>query len=116
MKAHIGVDADSGLVHAVIASAANVSDVTQAQARLHGDEEEAFGDAGYQGADKRGQAKEKVSWHIAIRPGKRRTLELSSRKIVNSALISSEGSLIQHVFKPFEFLFNTIQICNIYIV
>src|SRR5690606_22069964 len=36
MKAHIGVDAHSGLVHSVKATAANVSDVTQAHALLHG--------------------------------------------------------------------------------
>ena len=52
MKAHIGVDAESGLVHTLIGTAANVNDVTQAQALLHGDEKEAFGDAGYQGAAK----------------------------------------------------------------
>jgi len=39
-----GVDAESGLVHTVIGSAANVNDVTQAQGLLHGDET-----AGYQG-------------------------------------------------------------------
>jgi len=38
MKAHIGVDAESGLVHTVIGTAANVNDVTQAGALLHGDE------------------------------------------------------------------------------
>jgi IS5 family transposase len=56
MKAHIGVDADSGLVHTVIGTAANVNDVTQAKALLHGEEEIAFGDAGYQGAHKRPDA------------------------------------------------------------
>ena len=44
MKAPIGVDAQSGLVHTVIGTAGNVSDVTQAQALLHGDETDAFGD------------------------------------------------------------------------
>ncbi len=53
MKAHIGVDAESGLVHTVIGTAANVSDVTQAARLLHGQEQGAFGDAGYQGVDKR---------------------------------------------------------------
>lgn len=32
MKCHIGVDADSGLVHTVVGTAANVNDVTQASA------------------------------------------------------------------------------------
>ena len=53
MKAHIGVDAQSGLVHTVIGTAGNTSDVTQAQALLHGDESDVFGDSGYQGVEKR---------------------------------------------------------------
>ena len=47
--------AQSGLVHTMIGTAANVSDVTQAQALLHGDETDAFGDAGYQGVEKRAE-------------------------------------------------------------
>lgn len=53
MKAHIGVDAESGLVHTVAGTVANVNDVTQAVGLLHGKEKHAGGDAGYQGADKR---------------------------------------------------------------
>jgi IS5 family transposase len=36
LKAHIGADAESGLVHTVIGTAAYVNDVTQAGALLHG--------------------------------------------------------------------------------
>ncbi len=71
MKAHIGVDADSGLVHTVIGTAANVGDVTQGHALLHGQEQVVFADAGYQGAPKRDEATG-VHWHIAMRPGKRK--------------------------------------------
>jgi len=75
MKAHIGADADSGLVHTVVGTAANVNDVTQAHLLLHGEETDVFGDAGYQGVDKREENRDKqVSWHIAMRPGKRRAL------------------------------------------
>ena len=74
MKAHIGADADSGLVHSVIGTAANVNDVTQGNALLHGDETDAFGDAGYQGIAKRDDAAQ-VTWHVAMRPGKRRALD-----------------------------------------
>jgi transposase, IS5 family len=75
MKAHIGVDADSGLVHTVLGTAANISDVTQARALVHGDEREVFGDAGYQGVQKREEMQDvKVNWYIAMRPGKRRAL------------------------------------------
>jgi transposase, IS5 family len=79
MKAHIGVDADSGLVHSVIGTAANVNDVTQAAGLLHGSEKDAFGDAGYQGVDKRAEHQgSKVRWHVALRAGKRKALEPDS--------------------------------------
>lgn len=52
MKSHIGVDADSGLIHTVIGTAANVHDITVAQALLHGGETDAYADAGYQGGAK----------------------------------------------------------------
>ena len=75
MKAHIGVDADSGLVHTVRGTAAHVSDVTEGNSLLHGEEIDVFGDAGYQGADKRPEAKAHITWHVAMRPGKRRALD-----------------------------------------
>jgi len=65
MKAHIGVDTASGLVHTVIGTAANVNDVTQAGALLHGEETVAFGDAGYRGVAKREQAKG-PTWFVAM--------------------------------------------------
>ena len=49
MKAHIGVDMQQGLVHTVAGTPANVNDLNMAGALLHGDEEAAFGDAGYLG-------------------------------------------------------------------
>ncbi len=73
MKAHIGVDAYSGLVHSVVGTPANVNDVTQAGALLHGEEAAAFGDAGYQGAHKR-EGAGAPRWHVAMRPGLRRKL------------------------------------------
>ena len=75
MKTHIDVDAESGLVHTVKATAANANDVTEANALLHGEETDAFGDAGYQGAHKRPDARARVKWHIAMRPGKRAALD-----------------------------------------
>ncbi len=62
-------------MHTVVGTAANVNDVTQAHLLLHGEETDVFGDAGYQGVDKREENRDKqVSWHIAMRPGKRRAL------------------------------------------
>ena len=75
MKAHIGVDADSGLVHTVRGTGGNVSDVVEANSLLHGQETDAFGDAGYQGVHKRPDAKPTVRWHVAMRPELRRDLD-----------------------------------------
>ena len=76
MKSHIGVDADSGLVHTVIGTAANVHDITVAQALLHGKEKDVYADAGYQGIEKHCEA-DAARWHVAMRPGKRRLLDLN---------------------------------------
>jgi transposase, IS5 family len=78
MKAHIGVDAESGLVHTVIGTAANVHDINAAEGLLHGKETDVYADAGYQGIEKRCQ-ENPVRWHVAMRPGKRRQLDLSDR-------------------------------------
>jgi len=77
MKAHIGVDAESGLVHHVVVTPANVADITQAHALLHGDEIHGHGDAGYVGIEKRREIPPNVRWQIAMRPGKRRQLDLA---------------------------------------
>jgi IS5 family transposase len=79
MKAHIGVDADSGLVHTVVGTAANVNDVTQAHALVHGEEIHVLADAGYQGVDKRAETQGiDVNWLVAMRPGKRKTPDKST--------------------------------------
>ena len=75
MKAHIGVDADSGMVHTVRGTAANVNDVVEGNSLLHGEETNVFADAGYQGAHKRPDAREGTTWHVAMRPGKRKALD-----------------------------------------
>lgn len=68
MKAHIGVNAASGLVRTAIGRAANANDVTQPGALLHGQGESAFGDDGYRGADRRPEA-QGPTWFIAMQPG-----------------------------------------------
>jgi len=81
MKAHIGVDADSGLVHTVVGTSANVNDVTRAHALVHGEESDVFADAGYQGVDKREDTQDiRARWHVALRPGLRRRLDMTDPK------------------------------------
>ena len=73
MKAHIGVDCETGIVHSMTATAANVHDVTEGHNLLHGGETVVWGDAGYQGVHKREENLGlEVDWRVAMRPGKRR--------------------------------------------
>ena len=68
MKAHIGVDVASGVVHTLIGTAANEADINQTAVLLHGREELVFADAGYAGAGKRPELADRdVSWNIAIK-------------------------------------------------
>ena len=60
VKAHIGADAESGLLHTMVGTAANVADVTQTAELLHGEEKTVCLDAGYTGAEKR--AERKARW------------------------------------------------------
>ncbi len=67
-KAHIGADDESGLVHSVVVTAANVADVTQVDKLLHGEENVVCADAGYTGVEKREEhAGREAIWQIAVR-------------------------------------------------
>ena len=55
MKAHMGVDSETGIVHSMSTTSANVHGVTEAHHLLHGGETVAWGDAGYQGVGKGGR-------------------------------------------------------------
>lgn len=68
MKAHIGVDAESGLTHTVTTTAANKADVTEVDKLLHGKEKTVHADAGYTGAEKRAPKRGR-KWHIAAKRG-----------------------------------------------
>jgi IS5 family transposase len=102
MKAHIGVDAESGLVHTVVGTAANVNDVTQAGALLHGQETAAFGDAGYRGVDKRQEA-QGPTWFVAMQPGKRKALDTTRKwaRLLEKAeqLKASVRAKVEHPFR-----------------
>ena len=113
MKAHIGVDADSGLVHSVIGTAANVNDVTQGHGLLHGQETVVFADAGYQGATKRPEATG-VDWHVAMRPGKRRALDKKTKlgALLDKAekLKASVRAKVEHPFRVIKCQFGFIKV------
>ena len=109
MKAHIGADAHSGLVHTVIGTAANVSDVTQAGALLHGDESDVFADAGYVGVEKREENLEvPVTWHVAMKRGARRALPKTAWGETMEWLEQAKASIrakVEHAFHVVKNLF-----------
>lgn len=78
MKAHIGVDADSGLVHHVVTTAANVHDLHAVDKLLHGREQRVFADSGYRGIAKWSRRK-RIKWDVAMAPGQRRKLDATNK-------------------------------------
>jgi IS5 family transposase len=114
MKAHIGVDAQSGLVHTVRGTAANVSDVVEANSLLHGQETDVFADAGYQGAAKRPDAKDDVNWHVAMRPGKRRALDKTKQidKLIDQVerIKASVRAKVEHPFRVIKQQFGHVRV------
>lgn len=77
MKCHIGVDIESGLVHTVKGTSGAVNDVIEAKIVVRPSDREVYADAGYQGAGKRLDARGDVTWYFAVRPCKRRTLDMA---------------------------------------
>jgi transposase, IS5 family len=111
MKAHVGVDAQTGLVHTVVGTAANVSDVSQTEHLLHGQERNVHGDAGYTGIAQREEMAEKksVRWLIAAKRGKIKEMsegwhkelmvEWERRKAQVRALIEHPFHVVKNLFK-----------------
>ena len=104
MKAHIGVDDESGLVHSVVGTAANVADVTQVDKLLHGEEGVVYADAGYTGVEKRPEHDgREVIWQVAARRssykkhGKRSLLYRVKRKIERAK--AQVRAKVEHPFR-----------------
>ena len=106
MKAHIGVDAYTGIVHSMSATAANAHDVTQAHNLLHGGETVVWGDAGYQGVHKRRENLGlEVEWRVAMRPGSRRKQEPGSEEALREKAKASVRAKVEHPFLRLKRLF-----------
>jgi IS5 family transposase len=101
MKAHIGVDTDSGLVHTVVTTAANEADIEVVDELLHGKEAEVHADAGYTGADKRVMRK-KLTWKIATKRGKITALPDGRKKDRLQAIEKAKASIRARVEHPFR--------------
>jgi transposase, IS5 family len=108
MKAHIGVDVASGVVHTVVGTAANEADINQMAAVLHGRESAVFADAGYSGADKRPEHEDReVSWNIAVKDSIIKALPERLRDWARAAetALSKVRAWVEHPFHIVKNLF-----------
>ena len=108
MKAHIGVDVASGVIHSLTGTAANEADITQMAAVLHGQEKAVFADAGYTGAAKRREhAEREVSWNIAVTRGIIKALPKALRDLAEpeERALAQVRAWVEHPFHIVKNLF-----------
>ena len=102
MKAHIGVTANSGLVHSVEGTSATVNDVTRVRKLLRRQGTDALADAGSQGAHKQPEAKAGVSRHAPLHPSKPKVLDLTHPvDVLNDKVERIKASIRAKVEHPF---------------
>lgn len=109
MKAHIGADRDSKLVHTVIVTAANVADITKTAELLHGQERQVHADAGYTGVEKREEImalNRLIDWQIAGKRGQIKKLEEGPEKEALKAVEKAKASVRAFVEHPFHIIKN----------
>ena len=104
LKAHIGVDARTGLTHSLNTTAANVHDITETENLLHCEEYFISADSDYRGAQKREELKSvKADWLIAEIPSKVKILRKHPRKnkqpIRTEYIKASIRAKVEHPFR-----------------
>jgi IS5 family transposase len=109
MKAHIGADRDSKLVHTVVVTAANVADITKTAELLHGEEQQVHADAGYTGVEKRAEIvalERKIDWQIAGKRSLIKALAEGAEKDARKAVEKAKASVRAFVEHPFHIVKN----------
>ncbi|MCZ2078027.1 MAG: IS5 family transposase [Bryobacterales bacterium] len=115
MKAHIGADVESGLVHSLHTTPANESDVAHTHEVLHGEEQVVFADAGYTGVEKRAEVVQaqaagalhaQISWQVAKRRSRITKMPEGKAKEVRQALERLKAQVRARVEHPFHVVKN----------
>jgi len=97
MKVHTGTDADSGLVHTVQATAANVADVNVMGELLHGQEDSVHGDSAYHSKELKAQAEAAgIAFNVNERGSKH--APLSHRQRMRNRRLSRVRAAVEHPF------------------
>jgi IS5 family transposase len=107
MKAHIGADAKSGLVHSLEGTPANVSDVSQTKHLLHGEEKSVHADAGYTGVEKREEFEgSKIEWMVAQKKGRLKAMAEGLKKDLLREWERRKAQVRARVEHPFHIVKN----------
>jgi len=109
LKAHIGADRDSKLVHTVVVTAANVADITKTAELLHGGERQVHADAAYTGVEKRPEIvalARPIDWQIACKRGLIKALAEGAQKEAIQAVEHAKASVRAFVEHPFHIVKN----------
>ena len=115
MKMHTGADAESGLIHSVVCTAANEADVAQGHALLHGQESAVHGDSGYTGLERRAEVKaaqdegrlgRKIAWHIAMKRGQLKAMPQGPAKAMHEGFERRKAPIRAIVEHPFDAIKN----------
>ena len=110
MKAHIGVDLASGLVHTVVGTTAKVADITQLPHLLHGQEQVVLGDAGYHRTDRTLDAPPPDRGPRIVTPFRRTARATPDQARCNRELASLRAN-VEHPFRVIkrQFGFTTVR-------
>ncbi len=111
MKAHIGVDAESGLIHTVECTTAKVADITMMDACLHGEETIAFGDRGYHKANRTLEHFEKEGDLSILTPTKKPVGgKLTDEQKAFNRMLSAVRAIVEHPFRVVKRQFGFVKV------
>jgi IS5 family transposase len=97
------LDKDSGLIHTVVVTAANVHDLTPTADLLRGDEQVGCADAGYQGiAERLEMAGRTTEFRVAMRPGKLRGLPATPEGRLQDLIETAKANIRSKGKHPFR--------------
>ncbi len=115
MKMHSGVDAEPGLIHSVVCTAAHEADVAHAHELLHGQETQVHSDSGYTGLDRRdeiasaqdeGRLRKDIDWRIAMKRGQLKAMPKGPAKALCEWFKRRKAQVRAVVEHPFHIIKN----------
>ena len=109
MKAHIGVDSKTKLMHAVVATAANVHDSQALPELLHGDETRVWGDSAYSGQGEAIRACAPQAQDFTNKKGRRNRPLTDADKATNRTK-SQVRAKVEHPFHVLKRVFGFVKV------